>query len=364
MQTTHIINGTIILKDRLLRDSHVTVAGSKIRAVGKGRTGGKGSVTIDAKGCFVSPGFIDTHIHGEPKKILKNETRFGTTGFVIAESCGPLSKIYERIGKIRKFKKDNPLDGYILGIRLEGPYISSERAGAQDKRYIRQPDGEELAGIIRRYPGLLKIVTIAPEVDGAISLIKLLKKNGVVASLGHSDASYAEAIKGIEAGITHATHLFNAMRGSDNLNGGAAGACIHEKRVVVEVIADLVHVDRALLNILVKKKPLDSMILVTDSINSDDKHGAKLSGGAYRFKNGKLAGSHITLIEAVKNMVKIMGLSLPDAVRLASLNPARFCGVMDKKGSLESGKDADLVIFDKNFNVKMTMARGRIVHRP
>jgi len=392
MANVYIKNGDVILKDRILKGASVVISGSKAVSVGKDQQlkkrllrpprfarGPRNDeiITIDAKGCFVSPGFIDCHIHGEPEKVFFNEARHGTTAFVIAESCAPLNHIYRRAEGIKEFIKRHPFGPNLLGLRLEGPYISKAKAGAQGAAYIRKPDAKELSNIIERCSPVLKLMTIAPELKDAKPLIKLLRKHKIIASIGHSDATYESAIEGIDAGITHATHTFNAMSGIDRREPGVVGAVLMDDRVTAEVILDLIHAHGALFGLLLKSKKRDKVVVVTDSLASTEVvhsrrvglnlpygmlKGIRMTGGAYRFKDGKLAGSSLTMIGALKNAVKYCGLPLLDAIRLITLNPAKLLGVDNKKGLIGAGKDADIVIFDKDFNVKATIVRGKIAY--
>lgn len=358
-----IKNGKIILENRIIDGGVVVINGAKITSIGKNVKTAKGSSVIDAKGCFVSPGFIDCHIHGEPEKIFFNEARYGTTSFVISQSCAPLELIYKRAERIKEFIRKNPFGVNVLGLRLEGPYINKERAGAQNRLYIKNPDPQELAQILQKCTGLLKMMTVAPELTGAKPLLRVLYKNGVIPSIGHSDASYEDAIDGIDAGIRHATHTFNAMSPLDRRSPGVIGAILLDDRVTAEVILDLVHVHRALFYLLMKIKKKDNVIIITDSIVSEPHKGTAQIGGAYRFEDGRLAGSALNMIGALKNAVTMCNLGLLETLRLITLNPSRFLGVEDKKGSLEVGKDADIVIFDKDFDVKATLIRGRIAYK-
>lgn len=405
MANIYIKNGRVILKDRIVDGAAVIINDGKIAAIsrkitpksfdastglvssraksGDDKSSGlrpersrgtkNGSFVIDARGCFVSPGFIDCHIHGEPEKIFFNEAKHGTTAFVIAESCAPLNCIYKRAESIKEFIRIHPFGPNVLGLRLEGPYISKARAGAQDDAYIRRPDAKELSGIIERCSPVLKLMTIAPELRDAKPLIKLLSKHKIIASIGHSDATYESAIEGIDAGISHSTHTFNAMSPIDRREPGVCGAVLMDDRVAAEVILDLTHVHRAIFGLLLKLKKKDKVIVVTDSLAALDRlpagqagfgpPGLAMTGGAYRFEDGRLAGSSLTMIGALKNVVKNCGIPLLDALKLITLNPAKLLGIEEKKGSMAAGKDADIVVFDKNFDVKMTMIRGRMAYR-
>ncbi len=359
----YIKNGKIILKDKIIDNGALVIDRGRIIFVGKNLSRPKKSFVIDAKSCFVSPGFIDCHIHGEPKDIFFNEARYGTTAFLVAQSCAPLEFIYERAEKIKLFIEKNSFGRNVLGLRLEGPYINKERAGAQNRLYIRKPDLRELAQILRGCKGLLKIMTIAPELKGTKPLLKILCKNGIIPSIGHSDATYEDATMGIDAGIRHATHTFNASRALDRRSPGVIGAILLDDRVTAEIILDLVHVHRALFSLLAKIKKKDDVIITTDSIVSEPHQGSARIGGAYRFEDGRLAGSALNMIEALNNAVTKCNLALVEAMRMITLNPAKLLGVGDKKGSLEAGKDADIVIFDKYFDVKVTLIRGEIAYR-
>ena len=358
-----IKNGTVILPDAFLKDSAVLVDGKKIAAVGKKIRLPKGAVSIDAHGAYISPGFIDTHIHGSPKDIFEHETKSGTTSIVIAESCAPLGEIYQKLRAVEKFVHNSALGHNVLGLRLEGPYINKKKAGAQDARYIKVPDKKETLDIIKKCGPLLRMMTIAPEVKGAIPVIKLLRHHGIIASIGHSNATYEETSAGIAAGITHATHIFNAMRGPERGESGASSAALLEDAVTAEIILDFVHVPKELFDLLIKVKSVEKTILVTDSVRSEKRPGVEKRDGVYKFRDGTIAGSALTAIGALKHSVKTCKLRLDDAVRMLTVNPARLFGVERRKGRISAGMDADIVVFDEDFNVKITIINGEIAYR-
>jgi N-acetylglucosamine-6-phosphate deacetylase len=373
MRPIRITNGSVITPGAVLKDADVLIRGTRIAAVGRAPASGEDCLEVDAGGAFVAPGFIDTHIHGAPGRVLANGVKSGTTAVVLALSCDSPGRVSSKIDEIRAFIAEDPLGRAVLGARLEGPYINKRRAGAQDKRHIKRPDKKGLLGILKGARPLLRIITIAPEIKGARPLLSLLKKSGVIASIGHTDATYEEAMAGFDSGIAHATHLFNAMSGLDGGERGAATAALLDERVYAEAILDLVHFHPKLFRLLAKVKDAGKIILVTDSIRAEcegcRRRGGRLKrprverrGGVYRFPDGRIAGSALTMAQAVKNAVRAGGLSVIDAVRCATLNPARLLGIENKKGSIAAGKDADIVLFDKCFNVKMTLIRGRIVY--
>lgn len=357
-----IINGSLILKDRIADGAAVHIRSGRIVPGGR-ESKRPGGAVINARGCYISPGFIDSHIHGEPSRILRNEIKNGTTSIVVAQSCAPLEDIYRNARKINEYVQNDMLGPSVIGLRLEGPYINSIKAGAQNRRYIRPPDKSELSEIIKRSSPALKMMTVAPEEPGALMLVRMLVDNGILGSIGHSNAVYREAKEAFAAGISHATHLFNAMRQMDSREPGVVGAVFSDEEVWAEVILDLVHVHKSLFQLLVKAKGTDRLILVTDSVAAERRRGVSKSRGAFRFRDGRLAGSCLTMIRAVENAVVSCGLDLPCAIRLATLNPARLFGVDGFKGSIEEGKDADLVVFDKKFDIKMVAVRGKIMFR-
>lgn len=356
-----IVNGSVVLPAKIVR-ADIAVDRGSIAAIGTGASFRR-SLPVDAAGCYVAPGFIDTHIHGNPAAILAHEVRYGTTGVVVAESCAPLETIIDQCERIRQFIAGDPLGRAVLGLRLEGPYINPEKAGAQDRRYIRRPDGAELAALIVKTRRLLKMMTIAPECPGAPALIRTLVTRGVIASIGHSNATSTEAKEGFARGIRHATHLYNAMRKPARTDPGVVGAVLSDRRVAAEVIADFVHIPRRICRRLIRAKGIDRTVLVTDSVRALRQPGVRKREGAYRFADGRLAGSALTMIGAVRNAVRGCGCTVPEAVRMAALNPARLLGCERVKGSIATGKDADIVIFDEDFDVKMAVVRGRIAYR-
>lgn len=352
-----IVNGNIIMSDRILRGGSVVVENGRIGHVGRLRPV-PGASLFDARGLYVSPGFIDTHIHGDPAVVMAHETRFGTTSILPTISCLPADDIKKAIKTIERSIRSNGPGRSVLGYRIEGPFISKARAGAQDRRFIKLPSVPRLQRILKDSKGLLRIMTIAPELEGAVELIRILKKKAIIASAGHTDGDYESTARGIKAGITHATHLYNGMPKPGTENPGVVSACLKHGKVWAEIITDMVHVKKPLVKLALSRK---KSILITDSVRAE-MPGAHVKGGVYRLRDGTIAGSRLTMIGAVKNAVKHCGVSIHDAVRYASLNPAILLGLDGRKGSIAKGKDADIVVFDKDFNVKMTIARGNILY--
>ena len=213
---------------------------------------------------------------------------------------------------------------------------------------------------MRAAKGELKIVVLAPELKNALRLIRFFKGKKIISSLGHSGATYGQALKGIAAGITHVTHTFNRIRGFDHREPGALGAALTDPRVACEVICDGIHVHPGALQLLWRSKAADKVMLITDSTAAQDSPKKVRRGDVFKLKNGTLYGTALTLNKALKNAVNFLGLPLPAATNLVSLNPAKALGIDRKKGSIAVGKDADLVIFDSKFKIKLTMVEGDV----
>ena len=354
-----IINGQVVLENEMVRGA-VSIRGGKIVSINAGASLSKIGPVVDAGGDFVAPGFVDCHIHGDPEKIITNELPRGTTSFLFTVSCAPFGKIASTVRACERFKRTHPYVRALLGIYLEGPYINHAKRGAQDGRFIRVPKAKEIREIIRICKGELKMMAIAPELPGAIDCVRALSKAGVTPSLGHTYATAKEAYQGICAGIRNATHLFNGMRAADAPDGGAAGAALSDPRVTCELIFDKIHIMPELFKEAVSIKGVGRIVLISDSVRAEKISGVKLRGGRFVTKDGITAGSAISMIDAVRNAAG-SGISMTDSIRMASANPARLAGVWDKKGSIAPGKDADLVIFGKKFNIKTVIKSGTIV---
>jgi N-acetylglucosamine-6-phosphate deacetylase len=229
-------------------------------------------------------------------------------------------------------------------------------------KLLRRPDINEARKIVNCSGGALKMVILAPELKGAPALIRFFRKHRIVTSLGHTAATYAQAERGIDAGIRHATHTFNRMGSFNHRAPGVLGAVLTDNRVSCEAIADGIHIHPAALKLLLNCKGLDKVMLITDSTAALVRADKRRSGDVFRLKDGTLYGTALTLNKALKNALRFLRLTLPELVRLVSLNPARVLKIEKRKGTLGVGKDADLVIFDKNFDVKLTVVEGKIVY--
>jgi N-acetylglucosamine-6-phosphate deacetylase len=257
----------------------------------------------------------------------------------------------------------------ILGVHLEGPFISKEYKGAHAEEHIIPPSKDALIKIINRYSRMVRLVTLAPELPNADEVIDYVTDLGAAVALGHSSATYTEAMRAIEKGIKLFTHLPNAMRGLHHREPGAVGAAL-DSDVYVSLICDGVHLHPAFVRLVSKIKGYDRICLITDAISATGladgvyrlgKLTIFVTNGVARLFNGVLAGSTLTMERAVQNFMKFTNCSLPEAVRCATLNPARILGIDLKTGSIEVGKKADLVVFDENFNIKHVFFSGTLI---
>ena len=331
----------------------------------------------DADGKFLSPGFIDIHIHGCKGKdtmddndssilnISRDITATGVTAFLPTTMTMEFSIIEKTVNRIRKLI-GNEQGAQILGCNLEGPFINDAYKGAHDGRYIIKPDFNS----IKELSDVVRIVTLAPEQEGSDEFIESCLKNGIVAAIGHSKANYEQTMRAIKKGANHFTHTFNAMTPLHHRDPGAVGAAM-DSSASCELIADNVHVNPAVQRILLKVKGIDAIMLVTDAMRACllkdgeyDFGGQRVSvkGEEARLAAGNLAGSVVTLNRALKNFIGNTGVSLADAVRTITKNPARLLRINDSKGSISIGKDADLTLFDEEFNIYRTYVKGKNVY--
>jgi len=379
-----ISGGRVIAPERLYPLGWVLVADGRIAAVGAGdppAEASEGASLLNAAGLTVSPGFIDLHVHGggggdplagAPDGVLamaRFHAAHGTTGLLVTTGALPQDDIVRAV-RLTGAAAMEPDGANILGVHLEGPYLSRRHKGAQPEEFIREPSVSELEELLEVCPGFIRLVTIAPELPGALAAIAWLCERGVRAAIGHTDATYAEVEQAVTTGARHAAHTFNAMRGLHHREPGAVGAVLLDDRLTAELIMDSIHVRPEVARLLVYMKGPGRICLITDAVAAAGApegdaslfgRPIRISGGAARLPDGALAGSTLTMERAVANMVTLVGVSLVDAVRMASLTPAHALGLDARKGSLAPGKDADIVLLDDAFTVRATLIGGRIV---
>ena len=372
-----IINGKIVLKDRVLTGKAL-VFDKTITGIADQDKIDSGVQTIDADGAYVAPGLIDVHIHGYLgedtsdcnaegiRKMSEGLVQKGVTGWLPTTVTIPREDLVKVASVIRSLIEESKSwkGSTILGMNAEGPYVNPKKKGAQTEDYIQKPDSK----VIIENSDVIKIVTLAPEMDEDFAEIKKIAKDSeVIISMGHTDATYEQANEAFLAGVKAVTHLFNAMTPLSHRAPGVVGAALSNP-VYTELITDKFHIHPALFGLVYKLKG-DKLILITDCLRSgglaDGEYtlgGQKvfLKGIECRLEDGTIAGSVLTLNKGVANMIESTDLTVAQAVALASLNPAAMLGIADKKGSLEIGKDADIIIADDDFNIKKTIIGGSI----
>jgi len=380
-----IINGRIILKDNVL-EKKVLLFDKEIKDIvdenefkNITKSGEYNDIEIiDAQGNYISPGFIDLHIHGsggkdvmdgnieDLKTISSIIATKGVTAFLPTTMTMSKEKIYKALDTIKLGMEFEFKGAKVLGAHLEGPFINGKYKGAQKEDHIIEPNYDFIKG----YEDVIKIITLAPEMDHNFNFIRAIKENTDIAlSIGHSNATYEETMESIENGISRATHLFNAMTPLHHRNPGVVGA-VFNSDINCEIIADKIHVHPGIFGTLTKIKGKDKVILITDSMRAGCmKDGISELGGqkvivkenSARLEDGTLAGSILTLNKAVENIAKNTDLKIYEVISMASLNAAKDIGIEDRKGSIEIGKDADIVIFDNDFEVEHTIVEGKTV---
>lgn len=371
-----IINGKIILKDRVVENAALLYS-NVIEGIVQADNLPDGTEIIDAKGGYISPGFIDLHIHGYLGKdvcdgeeesirtISKGIVENGVTGYLPTTMTEDIKVIKKAFEVVRSLKEESrQWDGSeILGCHAEGPFISAAKKGAQDEKYILKPDAE----LVKEYADVIKIITLAPEEDSNDfeEIRKIRRDTDVVVSMGHTSADYETAMKSTEAGVNHATHLFNAMTPLAHRAPGVVTAALNSE-VSCELIVDTFHVSPAFYDMLFKLKGR-KLCFITDCLPAGGlPYGEYTLGGQkiiYRdivckLEDGTIAGSVLRLNKGVWNVWTNSSIPLWECVNCASLNPATAIGLSHKKGSLEVGKDADIVILDNEFNVQKTIIKG------
>ncbi len=372
-----IKNVNLILENKVIQNGSLVFAeeSSEIEKIASYSLEAEAKMeVIDGQGGYLAPGMIDTHIHGgggfdtmdasfealeEISKVLASH---GVTSFLPTTMTMAEADIHAALENIRQAKNNVTAGAQVLGTHVEGPFISEEYIGAQNSENLIAPELE----LLRDFYDVVEIVTMAPEEDGALELIEELHQNNITASAGHSAATYEEFQKAYQAGMDHFTHLYNAMTGLHHRKPGLVGAAF-DSDSTVELIVDLIHHHQAVDRFTIMTKGVDRVILVSDGMEATglEEGEYELGGqkvivkdGAARLETGVLAGSVLTLDQAVRNLMEVTELSLPEIFKMATLNPARKLNLDHKLGRLKAGYQADLVLFDQNFNVQKTFIRG------
>lgn len=384
-----IKNGRIITPQEILEGAAIVVENGLIAQIVPNDFDSGECEVIDATGLYVSPGFIDIHVHGgngsdtmdgtveDILNITSFHSKGGTTSMLPTTASDSLERLICAIEAAREAKSTKDVGARILGLHLEGPYFNLSKKGCHLERFVRNPEPEEYQQLLE-HDDMICSMTLAPEIPGAVQLIEELTKHGIVASCGHSEASYTQMVEAVSQGIKHTTHLYCAMSGiireGAKRQGGIVESSLLMDELTTEVIADGKHLPPELIKLAIKCKTPDGVAIVTDAMR-----GAGMPDGIYTFgakdgteaivKNGEAkmpdgsgyASGVVRMNDMIKVMRDVVGVPLEDAVKMASLTPARILGVDNKFGSIEVGKQGDIVLLDEELNVKKTIVGGEVL---
>ncbi|MFH8490777.1 N-acetylglucosamine-6-phosphate deacetylase [Streptomyces longisporoflavus] len=379
MATSKILAGAqVVLPTGTVPGGRVLVEGTRVT----GSAPGDAEVIDLAPDHWVVPGFVDIHNHGgggasftsgtvdDVLKGIHTHRLHGTTTVVASTVTGEMDFLAQRAGLLSELAEQ----GDLAGIHFEGPFISPCRKGAHSEALLREPDPADVRKLMDAARGQAKMFTLATELAGGIDSVRLLAEHGVIAAIGHTDASYEQTVQAIDAGATVATHLYNAMPGIGHREPGPIAALLEDERITVELINDGTHLHPAAFELAFHHAGAARTALITDAMDA-----AGFGDGRYMLgplevevkdsvarlvEGGSIAGSTLTLDRAFKRSVTVDGLSVDDVVRAISANPAKLLGMYDRVGSLEPGKDADLVVLDAEFELKGVMRKGEWVVTP
>jgi N-acetylglucosamine-6-phosphate deacetylase len=379
--------GKVVTKHHCIEDGMVVVEDKKILFVGN-QTDFSGDdpemKIISYPNSLIIPGMIDIHVHGNAnldvmdgnvdslQGIAKSLCSYGVTSFLATTMTMPIEKIMQASQAVLDYQKREEPYAQLIGVHLEGPFISPKQKGAQKEEDILHPTESNLLQILDLLQEQLRVVTLAPEIPHALEAIHLLTSQSTICSIGHTDATIEEANKGLVAGANHFTHLFNAMSGLHHREPGAVGSAFFNHEASCDVIADMVHVHPSAVKIAFEQKTREKLLLISDGMRAIGMGDGTFELGGQkvnvhrciaRLDDGNLAGSTLTLNRAVQNMIQTVGTSIVDAVYMASTAPAKKLGIDIAKGSLEIGKDADIVVLSDNFDVNLTMIQGQLVYQ-
>jgi N-acetylglucosamine-6-phosphate deacetylase len=376
--------GSVVLGERLARDVRLLIVDGVIREIAEHLDIPAESTTtyIDARDHIVLPGFIDIHVHGAmgadtmdaSAESLRTMARFfaehGVTSFLPTTMTAPTVGIEAALNAVSAAAAmhEHQNGARILGAHVEGPFINPKRCGAQSPEFMRAADPSEYLPWFES--GVVKLITVAPEVNGVMRLIEDAQRFGIAVAIGHTDATYAQAQVAFAAGANQCTHTYNAMRGLHHREPGALGAVLANRDVYAQLICDNVHVHPGAMRALYNCKGADRLAVITDAMEATGLGDGEFTLGAHRvfvrkdiarLKNGTLAGSTLTMDAAFRNIIAATGCSLAEAAQMCATTPAAAIGVGDRTGQVAPGYDADLVILDQALHVAHTIVGGRIV---
>ncbi|MFL6051913.1 MAG: N-acetylglucosamine-6-phosphate deacetylase [Actinoallomurus sp.] len=376
-------NGRVVLRRRVLEPGWVSIADGRIVGVGAGDPPAGADEVHDLDGRYVLPGFIDVHMHGgggaqittdDPEEILRAvafHRRHGTTRTLASLVTDRLDRMAASVRTIAGLIRDDAVTGSIVGVHLEGPFLNPAKRGSHHSEYLLAPDVTALRHLLAAGEGTVRVVTLAPELPGGMDLLREAVSAGVIAAVGHTEATFDQARDAFAAGATLATHLFNAMRHFHHRDPGPAGAALADDTVTCELINDGFHVHEDAVRIALAAAGPDRVALVTDAtpaagMTNGDFHLGPVPvfarDGKVTLTDGTIAGSTLTMDAAVRHAVRRVGIPITEAATAAATTPAALLGIADRTGSIRPGKDADLAILSADLYTETVIARGAVVH--
>lgn len=372
----------IYTEEGILKNATLTIAENKIHALSTQKFTASPTFLFP-ENYHVVPGFIDVHIHGASGSDVMDGTLLaletisqalaeeGTTAYLATTMTAAPEKINDVMQNIQVYRQQPKTGAHLLGVHLEGPFLSPKKVGAQSAEKILAPRLDYFNQWQQKSDNAIRLVTIAPELAGAGEFIQALHKQNIRVSIGHTEATYAETCAAIQAGCSHVTHLFNAMRGIHQREPGTVSAALLSDKVTAELIVDGVHLHPAIVELALKVKGKEKIVLVTDAMRAKcladgayDLGGqtVNVKYGVASLSDGTLAGSTLKMPIAIQNLMQFTRCDLMDAVRCAAGNPAKLLGIEKQKGSIAVGKDADLVVLSETLQVVLTIVNGQIVY--
>ncbi len=379
MAKQRIIHANIVLENEIWKNGSVLIEDGTIIEISDNNDVSADEAVIDTENQLLIPGMVDVHIHGangfdmmdgkteSVQEVSKQCAKTGCTSFLATSVTSSLDALEEMIDSVKKVKGQEQ-GASIAGIHLEGPYLNEKRKGMQNPKYLREPNIPEIKKLLDRAESFIKMVTVAPELEGGLELVKYLAEKEVIVAIAHSDATYEEAKEAFQQGASHVTHCFNAMSPIHHRKPGVVTAAFEEEHVSLQAIVDNVHLHPAIVRLMHRIKGSEKLVLITDALQAmglgDGQyhfggHHVTVEDGIATLSDGTLASSTVTMNQALKNTFE-NGVPLVDAVRMAATTPAELLGLM-RKGKITEGYDADLVLLDEDFHVSKTMKEGHII---
>ena len=386
MTTTCLNYTNLLTPTQYIERGAITIADGKISYAGPMESAPcTGGLALDLRGKYVIPGLFDIHVHGgkgvsfgetddaytELQTYSKWVASHGVTHYLVSLAAPDEEALIEKLGAFVDVLEEGVEGAQPLGVHLEGPYLNPRKKGAFNPTWLREPQVKEVEALLKAGRGWIRQVTMAPELKNAHEAAACFRSAGVVVALGHTDTDYESACQALKGNFTHVTHTFNAQSGFNHRQPGVFGAVLNSDEVTAELIADTIHVHPGAMKVLIRCLGSDRVVLITDAMSGAGLpdgvydligENVTVSGGRATLPDGTIAGSTMLLNQGVRNVHQVVGVPFADAVKMATLNPARAMGFSDRLGSLSVGKEANLTVVDEEMNVYLTMVKGNVAY--